>query len=139
MTRQTVTACAAVVVAADEHILLVQRTKDPLAGSYSLPGGRLSPGELPERAALRELEEETGLTLTWANFLTHHVYADDRYAYLTAVYSAILPTREILQAGDDAASAVWVPRNVVPTLRTTPLVLLGIHWITSTHSAPQQP
>ena len=33
-------------------------------GQYALPGGRLEPGETPEKAALRELDEEMGLKLT---------------------------------------------------------------------------
>jgi mutator protein MutT len=33
------------------------------AGQFALPGGRIDPGETPERAALRELEEEVGLGL----------------------------------------------------------------------------
>jgi 8-oxo-dGTP pyrophosphatase MutT (NUDIX family) len=32
-------------------------------GQWALPGGRLDPGETPEEGALRELEEEIGLTL----------------------------------------------------------------------------
>ncbi|HEV2851625.1 MAG TPA: CoA pyrophosphatase [Thermoanaerobaculia bacterium] len=32
-------------------------------GQWALPGGRLEPGEAPEEGALRELEEEIGLTL----------------------------------------------------------------------------
>ncbi len=32
-------------------------------GQWSLPGGRLDPGETPERCALRELREELGLSL----------------------------------------------------------------------------
>ena len=47
-----------------ERVLLI-RAGDPFdtAGGqwWELPGGGLEPGEAPERAALRELHEETGL------------------------------------------------------------------------------
>ena len=39
------------------------------AGQWALPGGRCDPGETPERAALRELEEELGLTMPAENIL----------------------------------------------------------------------
>lgn len=39
------------------------------AGQWALPGGRLDPGETPEESALRELEEEVGLTLPPAAIL----------------------------------------------------------------------
>ena len=46
-------------------VLLTRRSKQLRrhAGQWSLPGGRLDPGETLEQAALRELEEELGLTL----------------------------------------------------------------------------
>lgn len=42
-------------------VLMVQRAKPPLAGSWSLPGGRVELGETTYEAALRELREETGI------------------------------------------------------------------------------
>jgi mutator protein MutT len=38
-------------------------------GQWALPGGRLDPGETPETAALRELEEEVGITLPAGHLL----------------------------------------------------------------------
>ncbi|MEJ2122964.1 MAG: NUDIX hydrolase [Alphaproteobacteria bacterium] len=51
-----------VAVFRDGKVLLAQRAKPPLAGVWSLPGGRVEPGEMARTAALRELKEETGIT-----------------------------------------------------------------------------
>jgi 8-oxo-dGTP diphosphatase len=50
-----------VVVVRDEKVLLGMRRGAHGAGSWSFPGGHVDEGERPEAAALRELEEETGL------------------------------------------------------------------------------
>jgi 8-oxo-dGTP pyrophosphatase MutT (NUDIX family) len=45
------------------RVLVLKRAKRGTnAGQWALPGGRLDPGETPEQAALREAEEEVGLT-----------------------------------------------------------------------------
>jgi len=44
--------------------LLVRRGRPPGAGLWSLPGGRVEPDETPERAIVREMQEETGLLVT---------------------------------------------------------------------------
>lgn len=46
----------------DGKVLLAQRAKPPLTGVWSLPGGRVEPGEKARAAAGRELLEETGVT-----------------------------------------------------------------------------
>lgn len=43
------------------RFLLVLRANPPAQHMYAFPGGRVDPGETLEQAALRELEEETGL------------------------------------------------------------------------------
>ncbi len=43
------------------EVLLVRRAHPPLMGAWSLPGGRIEPGESPQVAALRELFEEAGV------------------------------------------------------------------------------
>jgi 8-oxo-dGTP diphosphatase len=45
------------------EILLIQRPKDkPMAGLWEFPGGKIEPGEIPEEALVRELNEEIALT-----------------------------------------------------------------------------
>jgi 8-oxo-dGTP diphosphatase len=45
----------------DEEVLLIKRGTPPRQGEWSLPGGRIEPGEPARTAALRELMEETGI------------------------------------------------------------------------------
>ncbi len=49
---------ASIAVFRDDKVLLARRAKPPL---WSLPGGRIEPGETAEQAALRELREEVGV------------------------------------------------------------------------------
>ena len=53
---------ASIAVFKDGAVLLVLRGRAPYAGRWSLPGGKIEAGESAAEAALRELEEETGVT-----------------------------------------------------------------------------
>ncbi len=56
-----VVACA--LVDADRRVLIAQRPAGKqLAGLWEFPGGKLEPGESPEQALIRELEEELGVS-----------------------------------------------------------------------------
>lgn len=52
-------AACCLILTNDGHVLAVSRKDDPTA--FGLPGGKVDPGETPEQAAARELQEETGL------------------------------------------------------------------------------
>jgi ADP-ribose pyrophosphatase YjhB (NUDIX family) len=63
---------ALAVIERDGRILLVQESAAPCRGKWSLPGGRLLPGEPVPAAAVREIREETGLSAE----LTGLLYVD---------------------------------------------------------------
>ncbi|MGL4729194.1 MAG: NUDIX hydrolase, partial [Bosea sp. (in: a-proteobacteria)] len=55
----------------DGHVLIATRTKPPAAHVWSLPGGRVEPGETLAAAALREMEEEVGAKAQIIGFNRH--------------------------------------------------------------------
>ncbi len=54
---------ASVAIVRRDDLLLIQRNRAPSEGLWTLPGGRLEPGETAEQCAIRELKEELGLTV----------------------------------------------------------------------------
>ncbi|PQO24715.1 8-oxo-dGTP diphosphatase MutT [Rhodobacteraceae bacterium WD3A24] len=64
----------------DGRVLLAQRPEGKaMAGLWEFPGGKVEPGESPEAALIRELEEELGID-TWASCLAPLTFASHAYA-----------------------------------------------------------
>ena len=94
-------------------MLLIERGKPPVTGVWSLPGGRIEPGETAMAAALRELAEETGVAAEIIGLIdVHDVIVRDRDGRLTAHYLLAVYAARWLQgeprAGDDAKAAAFV-------------------------------
>jgi len=95
-----------------EELLLVQRGKPPGMGEWSLPGGSQELGETLFETAIREVREETGLTVrptgivTAVDSITHDESGRVLYHYtiidVAAEYVAGQPV-----AGDDALDVRW--------------------------------
>ncbi|MFP4039224.1 MAG: NUDIX hydrolase [Desulfosudaceae bacterium] len=109
---------ATAVVVTDEvsGLLLVKRKVAPKKGYWSLPGGFIELHELPEQAALRELEEETGLSGRIENLLG--VATHDSAAYGTVLIVGYLVTsfQGKMEAGDDAEAVAFFPFERLPEL-----------------------
>ena len=61
-------------LAREDRVLFIKRGKDPFKGKWSLPGGKIDPGEKVEDAVKRELFEETSLAIVPTGILG--VYSD---------------------------------------------------------------
>jgi 8-oxo-dGTP diphosphatase len=99
--------CVGAILTAGERILLIRRGHEPEAGRWSLPGGRVEPGETDHQALVREVREETGLEVVPGPLAG----AVDRPApggrvLVIRDYVATV-TGGMLAAGDDAADARW--------------------------------
>jgi 8-oxo-dGTP diphosphatase len=76
---KTVLVSAVALIDADGRVLLAQRPEGKsMAGLWEFPGGKVETGETPERALVRELQEELGIN-TWQSCLAPLTFASHSY------------------------------------------------------------
>ena len=103
---------AAVVLVYDGHrLLMVKRGVEPAMHRWAFPSGYVDRGEVVERAAMREVKEETGLDVELDCFIG--IYSLEGNPVILAVFSAHTTGGE-LQAGHDAQEAEWFAVDVLP-------------------------
>ncbi len=109
---------ADVIVHAGNEILLVRRKIEPFQGSWCIPGGFVEQDEKILDAALRELQEETGIeNVSITPFGTYgDPGRDPRGRTVTAVFVTRLNEKPHTQAGDDAAECGWFSLDDLPPM-----------------------
>jgi mutator protein MutT len=103
------------VVVEKGKVLLVRRGKEPLKGKWSLPGGMLELGESLQDGVVREVKEETGLTVEPVELieLLDRVHREDgrvRYHYVIADYLCRVVGGGLC-AASDADEVRWAERT----------------------------
>lgn len=108
-------------VATDEQgrLLMIKRGREPGAGLWSIPGGRIEPGETDSEALVREMLEETSLIVEVGRLLgrVQRPFLDG--AVIDIRDYAVTVTGGTLRPGDDAAEARWVAAADLNSLEIT--------------------
>ncbi|MDX9962642.1 NUDIX hydrolase [Desulfobacter postgatei] len=116
------------VVFKDNRVLLVKRGNPPARGVWAIPGGSVELGETLQKAAEREVLEETGIVIKAGepvlSFESIHRDDNDRVRFhyyivdLAATYISGEPS-----PGDDALDAGWISGEALGRLNVNPITL----------------
>ena len=115
----------AVVLDEAGRLMLVRRGREPSRGLWSLPGGRVEPGESATEAVAREVLEETGLHVHVGEAVGRvRIPAGEGVVYDVADHRCTLvdPTERPI-AGDDADEVLFADAGTLAGLPCTPLLL----------------
>ena len=110
--------CVGALVHDDQgRLLVVRRAREPAAGRWSVPGGRLEADESDEQAVAREVLEETGLhVVVGLRVGTVQRPGPGATIYDIRDYACALAVTTSPVAGDDAAEVRWVSRRELKEL-----------------------
>ena len=93
------------------RVLLIKQTGGPFAGSWLLPGGRAGDDESSVHALVREVREETGLTMTDATYVTGYRTSGDDYDITVLLYAGPATGTLVPERGSDAR---WFDVAAIP-------------------------
>lgn len=109
------------IIVEGDRVILVKRAHPPIQGQWSIPGGVLEVGELVREAAMREAQEETGLTVEPTQLLgvfdrvLRHADGRVQYHYVLIDFLCRVVGGD-LKAASDAAEAKWFRQKELPGL-----------------------
>jgi ADP-ribose pyrophosphatase YjhB (NUDIX family) len=101
------------------RLLLVLRAHSPGKDLWSIPGGRVEPGESEPAAVVREVREETGLIVSVGPLAGRVSRPGDDNEVIDIADYVCWPIGGTLTPGDDAADARWVSQDGLNSLQLT--------------------
>ena len=109
--------CVGAVAVRDDRLLMIRRGHGPAGGRWSIPGGRIESGETAAEAVVREVSEETGLTVVCGPFIGWAELISDEGHFVVLDFEVTPLDVADPEPGDDAAEAAWIDLHEVVELR----------------------
>lgn len=111
-------ATASAVVIYDQKLLLVKRARDPYKGKWDFPGGFVEVNEHPQKAVVREVQEELGVSCHVNKIFgvygpTTYIYQQKENINCDLYYLVTLDSFE-LKPADDVADFSWFTIDAIP-------------------------
>jgi 8-oxo-dGTP diphosphatase len=113
-----------VLIQKGDRILLEKRAHAHGAGTWGPPSGHIDYGERPEQTAMRETQEETGVSINNLKFrcVTNDVFEKDQKHYITLWFQADYVAGEAkLKAPDEESEVGWFALDALPQPLFLPL------------------
>lgn len=111
----------AAIIKRDGKILATQRGYGDLEGGWEFPGGKVEPGETPEDAIVREIEEELRASIVVDSHLTTVEHDYEKFHLSMRCYVCLLTSEDVVLTehhaarwldGDTIDSVAWLPADV---------------------------
>ncbi len=119
MSASVIPCVGAIVADGQGRLLMIKRGHEPGAGLWSIPGGRIEPGETDAEAVVREMIEETGLKVQVGRLIGRVQRPGLNGAVIDIRDYAATVIGGTLRPGDDAADARWVAAADLDSLEIT--------------------
>ena len=108
---------ASALILKENKVLLSTRAIEPRKGEYDLVGGFLEPGEHPDAGVIREVKEETGLTIALIDligvYIGNYEHQGRKTKTINFYYAAeVLEGKE--RPDDDVETLEWLEINNLP-------------------------
>lgn len=124
------TLVASVVARTDDEVLLVREGKSAVQGTWNLPGGRVEKDEVPTDTAVRELEEEVGVSVELEElvgvYLGQDAFIDG--TFLSVAYLGRVSGEPHAVSTDTVEAAEWIDTQRLDDIELrSPYVLRAVH------------